>query len=148
MKFLNKLKSLFIKNTFIDDLALAESSRFKEIASLIEFNIRGAANISGSDWVNRESAIAAGYFQGFADVLAQACGRDRGSELGANIALQFARVILQDRGSEKINEFIEYSLFSASGDKFLHGVNLGGQDANTFLNKNSVFNALANHLRS
>lgn len=134
MSFLTKISSIFKASKPEDDFALAES--YKNIAGLFLVTLNGGAKITGEQWINREPAFAAGYLHGFGDAIAQSIGRNTGSLLGANIAVQFSKVILEDANSDKVDAFIEYSL-NANGHDYEHGIQLGAQDGNGFLNKTS-----------
>lgn len=128
-----------------EDFRLAKS--FAPIAESFLVPL-GVVGLNGPKWAIKEADFMAGYLQGYGDVIAQASGRESGSQLGANIALQFALKLMgaAEAPTKVVNAFIEFSA-SASGPIFDAGMARGSQDANSFATQQSTLaKALAEHL--
>jgi hypothetical protein len=140
-------QSLFRKKT-PDDNAIEIAKKFASIAIRFTFTLR-AAGLDGEKWVRKEPLFVAGYLQGFADVIAQHLGGTPGGNLGANIALQFAKEILYEADTNFVTSFIEFSIFGANGKEFRQGIELGGQDGNEYIEKNTTLSrGLEAHLHT
>ena len=120
----------------------------KELGSLAEGFLfpLDVAGLDGPKWALKEAPFMAGYLQGYADVLAQSFGRDPGSSLGQNIALQFCRTLLKDSPASFVNTFVEFSM-NADGPDFDEGLERGARDGNALqMKKTAMPIALGEHL--
>lgn len=94
----------------------------------------GAADLDGPRWALKESNFMAGYLQGVGDILAQASGRERGSMLGPNLALHFAKRLFAaaNAPNEVFTAYVHLSML-ATGPQFEMGMTFGSRDANAFI---------------
>ena len=141
MKFLSQIfgNKKVVSNEF--DTA----KQFQPIAETFLF----ALNIVGWDgptWAVKEGDFMGGYLQGYADVLAQAHGKEPGSIFGQNIFIQFSNFLLKDGPPFLPNTFIEYHL-DAQNESIESGLACGSEDANAFIKRTSTLPlALGKHL--
>jgi hypothetical protein len=127
-----------------NDFEIAE-----ELGSLAEVFLfpLDVAGLDGPKWALKEAPFMAGYLQGYADVLAQSFGRESGSSLGKNIALQFCRTLLKGSPNSFVNTFVEFSM-NADGPDFDDGLERGARDGNALqMKKTAMAIALGEHLK-
>lgn len=142
MRVLTWLKSLVggNRNELADDFEIAKNMGAVAGTWLILLYM---VDLDAPKWAAKEPHYMAGYLQGYADVVAQAMGRETGSMLGQNIALQFALTLF---GAAPSNSFIEFSM-GAEGAVYDLGLADGCEDGNGFVSKKTqIANILSKHL--
>lgn len=148
MKVINWIRSMLKgdhASGVADDFALAKTLGATADTFLLPL---GVAGLDAKTWAAKEAHFMAGYLQGYGDVVAQACGREPDSQLGANVALQFALRLMHaaDASQAETNSFAEF-LMTADGPGFHSGMAYGSKDANAFVTKKSMIaTALGEHL--